>query len=78
MSADPQTHLDLLLVQLEAEERLVSAERRRLQDRLDYFTDSEDGAAMAELERKERELSERRRRLHDQIDGLRGDSSESA
>jgi ABC-type phosphate transport system auxiliary subunit len=73
MSADPQNHLELMLAELEEEERLISAERRRLQDRIDYFAGSEDSAALAELERRERELSDRRRELHDQIDGLRPD-----
>jgi predicted nucleic acid-binding Zn-ribbon protein len=71
MSAEPQNHLELLLAQLEEEERLISAERRRLQDRIDYFAGAEDSAALAELERKEREFSARRRELHDQIDDLR-------
>jgi hypothetical protein len=73
MSAEAQTHLELLLEQLEEEERRISAERRRLQDRIDYFAGSEDSAALGELERKERELSDRRRELHEQIDGLRPD-----
>lgn len=71
MAANPQSHLERLLAELEGEERLISAERRRLQDRIDYFAGPEDSAALAELERKERELSERRRELHHRIDGLR-------
>jgi hypothetical protein len=71
MSANPHGQLELLLAQLEEEERLISAERRRLQDRIDYFAGAEDSAALVRLERKERELSRRRRWLHSQIDGLR-------
>lgn len=74
MSTDAETQLELLLVQLDEEERLVSAERRRLQDRIDYFAGVADSSdELVELERKERNLSERRRELHDRIDALRGE-----
>jgi hypothetical protein len=74
MSTDAATHLELLLEQLDEEERAISAERRRLQDRIDYFAGVA-GASdeLAELERKERDLSRRRRELHARIDALRGE-----
>jgi hypothetical protein len=74
MSTEAETPLELLLEQLDEEERLVSAERRRLQDRIDYFAGVA-GASdeLVELERKERDLSRRRRELHARIDALRGD-----
>jgi hypothetical protein len=71
-TADAYPQLELLLDQLDEEERLLSAERRRLQDRIDYFA-GEDSAEAAELERKEQDLSRRRRQLHERIDALRGD-----
>jgi uncharacterized protein YlxW (UPF0749 family) len=52
------------LEELEEEERLVSAERRRLHDRLNAFHNE----AAAE---RERELSVRRKELHREIDALR-------
>ena len=52
------------LEELEAEERVVSAERRRLHDRLNAFFNE----AAAE---REAELSRRRKELHIQIDALR-------
>ena len=52
------------LEELEAEEHLVSAERRRLHDRLNAFH-NEAGA------QRERELSARRKELHREIDALR-------
>ena len=52
------------LEELEEEERLVSAERRRLHDRLNAFYNE----AAAE---RERELSARRKELHHEIDALR-------
>ena len=52
------------LDELEAEERLVSAERRRLHDRLDAFYN--EAAAQ-----REAELSRRRKELHVEIDALR-------
>jgi hypothetical protein len=52
------------LEELEAEERVVSAERRRLHDRLNAFHNE----AAAE---REAELSRRRKELHLQIDSLR-------
>jgi len=58
--------LDALLERLEAEERLVSARRRKLHDRMAIFPDD-----TGELERQEREVSTRRRELHRQIDELR-------
>lgn len=52
------------LDELEAEERQVSAERRRLHDRLNAFQNE---AAV----QREAELSQRRKELHVQIDALR-------
>lgn len=52
------------LDELEAEERAVSAERRRLHDRLNAFHNE----AAAE---REAELSQRRKKLHREIDALR-------
>jgi hypothetical protein len=72
MSADPYSQLEVLLDQLDEEERLLSAERRRLQDRIDYFASTEQSPELAELERKEQDLSRRRRELHERIDTLRG------
>ena len=72
MSVDSNTKFELLLQELEEEERLLSAERRRLQDRIDYFGGG-DSPQLAELERREHDLSRRRRELHERIDALRGD-----
>jgi hypothetical protein len=55
-----------LLEQLEKEERLVSARRRKLHERIAIFPDT-----AAAHEEEERELSTRRRELHRQIDDLR-------
>jgi hypothetical protein len=52
------------LAQLEAEEREISAYRRKLHDRIDRFPSE---AAISE----EREVSGRRRELHRRIDELR-------
>lgn len=73
MSVDGGTQLELLLAELDEQERLLSAERRRVQDRIDYYAGPDGNAELAELERKERDLSERRRELHDRIDALRGE-----
>ena len=78
MSADAHTDLDRLLEQLDEEERLMSAERQRLQDRIDYFAGAGDAAAAAEVEQQERELSARRRELHSRIEALRGPRSDGA
>jgi hypothetical protein len=73
MSVDGGKQLELLLAELDEEERLLSAERRRVQDRIDYYAGPDGNAELAELERKERALSERRRELHERIDALRGE-----
>jgi len=60
--------LDALRVELaalEAEEAHVSAERRRLHDRIDY------GFATETTRAREREVSDHRRQLHRRIDALR-------
>jgi hypothetical protein len=60
----PVEEIILELELLEAEEREVSAQRRRLHQRLDAFPN--------ELTRQqEQELSARRKELHRQIDRLR-------
>ena len=60
--------LDVLLEQLEAEEREVSALRRKFHDRLASFPN--------EVNReREHEISERRRELHLRIDMLRAERS---
>lgn len=56
--------LEKVLEQLEAEEREVSARRRKLHDRLASFPNEVTA-------QQERELSQRRRQLHAQIDELR-------
>ena len=71
MSVDANTPFELLLQELEEEERLLSAERRRLQDRIDYFGGVADSPELAELERREQDLSRRRRALHERIDALK-------
>jgi hypothetical protein len=63
-----EDRLEALLEQLEAEERHVSATRRRLHDRIAM---SPGGSSRADLERRERELSTERRELHRRIDELR-------
>ena len=60
--------LNVLLEQLEAEEREVSALRRKFHDRLASFPNE----VTAE---KEHEISERRRELHLRIDTLRAERS---
>ncbi len=64
--AHEEHHLDAHLARLEDEERLVSARRRKLHERMAIFPDDS-----GELERQERELSARRRALHRQIDEVR-------
>jgi hypothetical protein len=67
----------LLLEQLEEEERALSAQRRRLQDRIDLLpgaatgTDSADEGQLRRLREQERDVSERRRAVHDRIELLR-------
>jgi uncharacterized protein (DUF1810 family) len=56
-----------LLEKLEEEEKVVSARRRKLHERMSLFPD-----AAASREEEERQLSTRRRELHRQIDDLRG------
>jgi hypothetical protein len=76
MSVDAETQLERLLEELDEEERLLSAERRRLQDRIDYYAGPGQTGDLTELERKERELSQRRSELHARIDALRGSPGE--
>ena len=69
-----ETNLDDLrkeLASLEASETKISAERRRLHDKIDY------GFADAATHAREREVSDERKQLHQRIDALRellGDS----
>jgi hypothetical protein len=60
--------IEVLLERLEAEEREISAYRRKLHDRLDSFPN-------AVTQAKEREVSARRHELHRQIDALRAQRS---
>ena len=63
-----QTSLDELreeLATLEATEKQISAERRRLHDKIDYGFADESTLA------REREVSAERRQLHRRIDALR-------
>ncbi len=66
MTEPTQDDLHTLLAELEAEERSVSARRRKLHERIAMFPDASD-----ELTRRERELSQQRRELHVRIDALR-------
>jgi hypothetical protein len=65
---------------LEAQERSLSAARRRLHDVIDFMRPqnpadrSPQGEQLKHLEQKEKELSSRRRILHGLIDTLRGRS----
>lgn len=66
--AEEEDELEVLLKQLEAEEREVSALRRKFHDRLASFPN--------EMTReKEHDLSRRRRELHIRIDTLRAERS---
>jgi hypothetical protein len=76
MESDADEPLTTQLARLQEQERVLSLQRRRLQDRIDLFlgggaTDDVAGEEMRELRARERELSERRRELHDEIDLLR-------
>jgi hypothetical protein len=68
MPASESDDLDVLLEQLELEEREVSALRRKLHERLASFPNE------VTIE-KERELSTRRSELHVRIDTLRAERS---
>jgi hypothetical protein len=59
--------IDELLKELEAEEHALSANRRRLHDRIALYPD----VSGTDLDAQERELSQRRRDLHARIDALR-------
>jgi septal ring factor EnvC (AmiA/AmiB activator) len=63
-----ETNLDELrkeLASLEAAETKISAERRRLHDKIDY------GFADEATQAREREVSDERQQLHQRIDALR-------
>ena len=60
-----EAELRAKLVELQDEERDVSAQRVKLHERLASFSN-------AVAQEKERELSARRRELHDEIDRIRG------
>jgi hypothetical protein len=59
--------IDAQLKELEAEERSLSANRRRLHDRIALYPEAGSG----DLDEQERALSQRRKVLHAQIDRLR-------
>ena len=63
--------IEMLLQQLESEERAISRRRQKLHARLATFPDT-----TGSWEQEEREISNRRRELHRQIDALRGQSNE--
>jgi chromosome segregation ATPase len=68
MGSVDESNLDDLrseLAALEAAETRISAERRRLHERIDL------GYSTAETRAREREVSDERRRLHRRIDSLR-------
>lgn len=73
MGAD-ESHPGVSLERLKAEERAISARRRRLHDRIDFLRAGGGGFSretqqmLADLEAEEREVSRRRRELHQQID----------
>jgi hypothetical protein len=66
------------LDELEAQERSLSAARRRLHELIDFMRPqnpahrSPQGEQLKHLEQKEKELSTRRRGLHRLIDTIRG------
>jgi uncharacterized coiled-coil DUF342 family protein len=69
--------------QLEAEERSLSARRRRLHDRIDFIRSgradpSQVDERLQKLLDEEREVSARRRQLHAEIDELRGRAAREA
>jgi len=68
MTASDDKDLDALLEDLEAQERLISLQRRRIHDRLASFPN-------AATEQREREISKQRRELHAKIDALRAERS---
>jgi len=68
MTASDEHDIDALLAQLEAEEKIVSLQRRRLHDRLASFPN-------ATTEEREREISKQRRELHARIDALKAQRS---
>ena len=65
VSPEPQV-IELLLQQLESEERALSRRRQKLHARLATFPDT-----TGSWQQEEREISDRRRELHRQIDALR-------
>jgi len=65
---DRAKELDVLLLQLEQQERDLSERRRKLHDRMAVFPDP---ARQAELQTQEAELSKERRELHRKIDEAR-------
>ena len=65
------------LARLNAEERMLSSRRTRLQDRIDFLRaggggpEADVSELIAELERQERELSRQRLELHERIEVAR-------
>ena len=71
---------DSLLSQLEEEERLVSKQRSRLHQRIEYLRTAGDGTGnpatpeqLEALDAQEREISTVRKNLHARIDQLRAE-----
>ena len=73
--SEERTRIEELL----AEERALSARRRRLQDRIDFLRGGgggpveETAGLIEELLRQERGVSEKRRELHDRIERARAE-----
>lgn len=69
MSEDePRSELDVLLEQLEEQERDLSTRRRKLHDRMALFPDPQ---READQKAQEAELSRQRHELHRRIDEVR-------
>lgn len=62
--------IELLLQQLESEERALSRRRQKLHARIATFPDT-----TGSWQQEERETSDRRREIHRQIDALRAQSA---
>lgn len=70
---EPRNELDVLLEQLEEEERDLSTRRRKLHDRMALFPDP---GRETELKAQEAELSRQRHEVHRRIDEVRAQRNE--